>query len=77
MKLLLRHERGVGGATSILGPKTIDEWATPNGDEPLLIWMLREIEKGGATRVELVAVDEQPLGPEVEAGLYVEELRPE
>lgn len=65
-KYLLMHERGH------LGPKTIDEWATPNGDEPLLLWMLRELETQGVERVELVAVktyDER-------APDYIEELRP-
>jgi hypothetical protein len=69
---MLVHERGH------LGPKTIDEWATPNGDEPLLLWMLRELERQGVERVELIAVrtyDERLLFTEQQAG-YVEELRP-
>lgn len=65
-RYLLIHERGH------LGPKTIDEWATLNGSEPMLIWMLRELEQQGIERAELVAVkayDER-------APDYIEELRP-
>lgn len=65
MKLLLRHERGE------LGPKTVDEWAAPNGNESLLVWMLREIERNGGGRAELVTVRE----PEDMPG-YIEDLRP-
>lgn len=68
MKLLLRHDRGE------LGPKTVEEWATPNGGDCLLIWMLKEIERHGG-RAELVTVNDQPIEG-VEPGLYIEELRP-
>jgi hypothetical protein len=62
MKLLLRHDRGE------LGPKTIEEWAAPNGDECLLIYMLRSIEEQGIEGVELVAVEEAMPGYYVEVG---------
>ena len=63
-KYLLRHDLGE------LGPKTVDEWATPNGLEPLLIWMLREMESRGLT-AELVQVEE----PKNMPGYYAE-MRP-
>lgn len=65
MRLLLRHARGE------LGPKTLDEWATPNGGECLLLWMLRQIEESGEPGVELVQVDDVDGAPD-----YFVEVRP-
>lgn len=52
LRLLLTHETGT------LGPKTVDEWNTPNGEDCLLVWMLRELEKNGQRRVSLNAVED-------------------
>lgn len=60
---ILRHSRGE------LGPKTIDEWAAPNGTECLLIWMLREIGKHGET-AELIQTEPGPTED------YYTEVRP-
>jgi hypothetical protein len=69
MDLILRHQRGE------LGPKTIEEWATPNGDDCLLIWMLKAIRDSGGTHVELVAVEDASTN-EVFGEDYFIELRP-
>jgi hypothetical protein len=42
----LTYDPGTGDLT--VWEKDIDEFAVPNGDEPLLIWMLRELEERGA-----------------------------
>jgi hypothetical protein len=42
----LTYDAGTGGLT--VWEKDIDEFAVPNGEEPLLIWMLRELQARGA-----------------------------
>jgi hypothetical protein len=42
----LTYDAGTGDLT--VWEKTVDEFAVPNGTEPLLIWMLRELEARGA-----------------------------
>lgn len=65
MKLLLKHDCGE------LGPYTIEQWNVPNGDDCLLIYMLKTLEQNGNRCIELIAVEVSEGYPDTYA-----ELRP-